>query len=343
MSRPALASGRLPRILVVLALVAGAGWAGWTIRLETELLALFPRELPSVRGLDRFQRQFVSDREVIVVLDDTLPGAGRDAVFQKLRPALAALPGVESVEASGAEWLKAAPQLAAWAIWNLAAEPFTRVVAALEPEPVRARLDELPSMLAGALDPAELARLQFDPLGLLDVLAEEQGDSPFQWTERPATSLTVTATRPLVTFDECEEFSTAIHAAVRRTLPGETRLLLTGRPAFTAEISTQMRREMRLMIAVATVLVSAAFWAFYRTLRPLGWILLAQFLALGVGLIAARLGSGSLNVISMGFACILLGIRHGLQHPRLSPFRLGSAVGSPYQKIQKHRIVVSKI
>ncbi|MGH8732068.1 MAG: MMPL family transporter, partial [Burkholderiales bacterium] len=85
-------------------------------------------------------------------------------------------------------------------------------------------------------------------------------------------------------------------------------LLLTGRPAFTAEISTQMRRDMRLMIIVATVLVSAAFWAFYRTLRPLGWILLVQFLALGVGLIAARLAIGSLNVISMGFACILLGI-----------------------------------
>jgi uncharacterized protein len=308
MSRSALASGRLPRIIVVLVLVAGAGWAGWTIRLETELLALFPRELPSVRGLDRFQRQFVSDREVILVLDEALPGAGRDAVFQKLRPALAALPGVESVEASGAEWLKAAPQLAAWAIWNLEPEPFTRVVAALEPEPVRARLDELPSVLAGALDPGELARRRFDPLGLLDVLGAEQGDRRFQWTEGPATSLTVTATRPLITFDECEAFATAIHSAVRRTLPGETRLLLTGRPAFTAEISTQMRREMRLMIVVATVLVSAAFWVFYRTLRPLGWILLAQFLALGVGLITARLGIGSLNVISMGFACILLGI-----------------------------------
>jgi uncharacterized protein len=307
MSRPALASGRLPRITVVLALVAGAVWAGWTIRLETELLALFPRELPSVRGLDRFQRQFVSDREVILVLDDTLPGTGRDAVFQKLRPALAALPGVESVEASGGEWLKAAPQLAAWAIWNLEPEPFMRVVAAFGPEPVRARLDELSSVLAGPLDPGELARRQFDPLGVLDVLAEER-DSPVQWTEGPATSLTVTAARPLITFDECEELSTAIHAAVRRTLPGETRVLLTGRPAFTAEISTQMRRDMRLMFVVATVLVSAAFWAFYRTLRPLCWILLAQFLALGGGLIAARLGFGSLNVISMGFACILLGI-----------------------------------
>jgi uncharacterized protein len=306
MSHPA--SGWLPRITAILVVLAGAVWAGWTIRLETELLALFPRELPSVRGLDQFQRQFTSDREVILVADDTLPATERDEVFQKLRPVLAALLGVESVAASGDEWLRAAPQLAAWAIWNLPAERFSRVVAALGPGAVRTRLDELPSVLTGALDPEELTRRQFDPLGLLDALAAGQDHDHFQWTERPASALTITATRALITFDECEDFSAAIHAAIRRTLPREMRLLLTGRPAFTAEISTQMRRDMRLMIIVATVLVSAAFWAFYRTLQPLGWILLGQFLALGVGLIAARLAVGSLNVISMGFACILLGI-----------------------------------
>ncbi len=307
MPHSALASGWFLRI-TVLALLAGAVWAGWTIRLETELLALLPQELPSVRGLDQFQRHFASDREVILVTDDTLPAAARDEVFQKLRPVLAALPGVESVAAPGDEWLQAAPQLAAWAIWNSPPEQFTRMLAALEPGPVRARLDELPSVLTGALDPEQLTRRQFDPLGLLDALGVGKDHGQFQWTERPVTALTITATRPLITFDECADFSAAIHAAVRRTLPGETRLLLTGRPAFTAEISTQMRRDMRLMIIVASVLVSAAFWAFYRTLRPLGWILLGQFLALGVGLIAARVGIGSLNVISMGFACILLGI-----------------------------------
>ncbi|MGH6628580.1 MAG: MMPL family transporter, partial [Burkholderiales bacterium] len=271
-------------------------------------MALFPQELPSVRGLDLFQRQFTSDRELILVAEDTLPATAREEVFQELHTVLAALPGVESVAAPGDEWVRVAPQLAAWAIWNLPAERFSRVVAALRPEPVRARLDELPSVLAGPFDPLELAWRRFDPLGLLDALGTDKEHGHFQWTERPANALTITATRPLINFDECEAFSAAIYAAVRRTLPGETRLLLTGRPAFTAEISTQMRRDMRLMIVVATVLVSAAFWAFYRTLGPLGWILLGQFLALGVGLIAARLGIGSLNVISMGFACILLGI-----------------------------------
>ena len=309
MSRSALASGRLPRIIVVLVLVAGAGWAGWTIRLETELLALFPRELPSVRGLDRFQRQFVSDREVILVLDDTLPGAGRDAVFQKLRPALAALPGVESVEASGGEWLKAAPQLAAWAIWNL--ERPSRSRGSL-PRSSRSRCAR-GSMSCPRCWPARSTRESWrggDSIRSASSMCSARskatagsngpkGPRPRSPSPPRARSLPSTSARRSLARST---------APCDARLPGETRLLLTGRPAFTAEISTQMRREMRLMIVVATVLVSAAFWVFYRTLRPLGWILLAQFLALGVGLIAARLGIGSLNVISMGFACILLGI-----------------------------------
>ncbi|MGH2604257.1 MAG: MMPL family transporter, partial [Dehalococcoidia bacterium] len=145
-------------------------------------------------------------------------------------------------------------------------------------------------------------------LGLLDALAAGKDHGQFPWAARPATSLTITATHPLISFEECARFSAAIHAAVRRTLPGDSHLLLTGRPAFTAEISSQMRRDMWLMIVVAIVLVSTAFSAFYRALKPLVWILLGQFLALGVGLIAARIGIGSLNVISMAFACILLGI-----------------------------------
>ena len=319
-----------PRILVVLALLVGAVWAGWTIRLETELLALLPQDLPSVRGLDSFQRQFASDREVLLVADETMPAAEREEAFKKIKPLLAALPGVESAEATGGEWLKSAPQLAAWAIWNLPPEQFSKVTAALTTERVKQRLAELPTLLAGALDAEEMAKRQFDPLALLDALGGGDGDGGFQWTEQPVESFTITAARPLIAFKDCADFCNAIQSTVQRALPGEKRLLLTGRPAFTAEISTQMRRDMILMMTVATVLVSAAFWAFYRTVRPLGWILLGQFLALGVGLIAARLGAGSLNVISMGFACILLGISMDysilVYHHFASPLREDHAV-----------------
>ncbi len=297
-----------PRIAVICILLVAAAWAAKTIRLETELLALLPQDLPSVRGLDGFSRQFASDREVIIVADETMPPAEREEALRKLRPVLAAIPGAESVTAPGEEWLSQAPTLAAWMVWNLPPEQFRKVAAALQPEPVRKKLAELPDILAGALDAEELALHQFDPLGLLKALSSEGNEGASQWKEQAPVSLTITAAKPLIEFQDCVDFCSAVQRAVETTLPGEKRLLLTGRPAFTSEISQQMRRDMMLMIGVAMALVSAAFWAFYRALKPLHWILLGQFLALGVALIGARLGVGSLNVISMGFGCILLGI-----------------------------------
>jgi uncharacterized protein len=297
-----------PRIAIICIVLAAATWAAKTIRLETELLALLPKELPSVRGLDEFSRQFASDREVILVADETMPASERDAALTKLRPLLKAIHGVESVSAPGEEMLAQAPALAAWMVWNLPPDQFTKVTLALRRETVQRELAELPELLGGALDAEELALLQFDPLGLLKSLSSGALDDASQWKEQPATSLTITAGKPLIEFQDCVDFCGAVQRAVGAALPGETRLLLTGRPAFTAEISQQMRRDMMLMVGVAMALVSAAFWAFYRALKPLHWILLGQFLALGVALVGARVGVGSLNVISMGFGCILLGI-----------------------------------
>ncbi len=298
------------RLLVVIVLLLGGVWAGCTLRLETELLPLLPSHLPSVRGLAEFQRRFASEREVYVVADPAMPEAERAIAFQKLRPALAALPGVASVAAPGEDLAKDWPQLSAWAVWNLPPENFARALAALAPERVQPQLATIPEKLAGALDPEELARLQLDPLGLLPALGGENADAggtaqmaAFLSGEAPP-FLIVHSTEPLEDFWKCIAFTDA----VRCVLDGQSGLLLTGRPAFTAEISRQMRGDMALMMGAASVLLCAVFWLFYRTLRPLGWILFFQALALIVGLIVARICFGSLNVISMGFASILLGV-----------------------------------
>ena len=60
------------RLLVVIVLLIGGAWAGFTLRLETELLPLLPGHLPSVRGLAEFQRRFASEREVYVVADPAI-------------------------------------------------------------------------------------------------------------------------------------------------------------------------------------------------------------------------------------------------------------------------------
>lgn len=289
-------------------IVAAAAWAARTIRLETELLALLPNDLPAVRGLDGFSRQFASDREVLLVADETMSAEERDDALRRLRSALPSTAGVESVSAPGEEWITHAPALAAWVAWNLPPGEFEKITAGLQPERVSEKLASLPGVLSGALDADELVRHQFDPLGLLASLDSGDEATGAPWKEQPVTALVITAARPLIQFQDCVDFCDAVQRKVAEVLPGESRLLLTGRPAFTAEISKQMRHDMRLMITVAVVLAGGAFWGFYRAFKPLLWILAGQFLALGLALIAARIGIGSLNVISMGFACILLGI-----------------------------------
>lgn len=301
-----------PRLLIIVVIFLAAGWSATSIRLETELLALLPQELPSVRGLDGFSRQFASDREVTLVALQSMSEAERDGAFRTLRPLLSALPDVESVAVPHEEWVTQAPLFAAWIVWNSPPAHFQNLTAALEPAAVREKLRALPDVLAGALDADELALHQFDPLGLVKSLDPHSPGGvsapgpPI--SETPGFSLAITSRQPLIEFRDCVDFCAAIQRTIQTALPGETRLLLTGRPAFTAEISQQMRLDMKLMIGVAVSLVSVAFWLFYRSLKPLPWILLGQFLALGVALVGARLGVGSLNVISMGFACILLGI-----------------------------------
>src|SRR5690606_25021587 len=97
------------------------------------------------------------------------------------------------------------------------------------------------------------------------------GLAPLMTGEAPP-FLIIRTEAALVNFEECIAIADAINGTIAKTLPGERRLLLTGRPAFTAEISRQMRADMMLMMGVAAALVCAMFWAFYRTLRPLGWI-----------------------------------------------------------------------
>jgi hypothetical protein len=63
-----------------------------------------------------------------------------------------------------------------------------------------------------------------------------------------------------------------------------------------------------VMLAFALGLVLAAFWLVYRSGLPLIWIALALLTSVAAALLAARWLIGSINVISMAFASILIGI-----------------------------------
>jgi hypothetical protein len=299
-----------PARTLFLALLIGAGlWAWTTLRFETELIPILPGSLPSVRGLQDFSTLAMGEDEVYVVPDPELPEGRRAEILAKIRPALAGVANVGRVEFPSEELSKNGGVFAAWLLANAPPETFQKVQAALEARNAEGRLAEIPEKLAGAVDPAELETLRIDPLGLLELLGS--GSQQSSGFEIPQPSfLVVSPANPLPDTAADSVFVDALQERLREILPPGERdwVLLTGTPVFNTEISRQMRGDILFMVAVASVLLGASFYAFYRTLRPLGWILFFQMLAMLSGLVAARLLFGGLNVISMGFASILLGV-----------------------------------
>lgn len=343
MSAPSLAQP--PRwfwpVLIAAILIAGI-WAARTIHFQSELLPIFPRELSSVKGLQTFQDKFASAQEVIVVIEgaplDVWSGTHRINVpipsiefRETLEQNLRRIPEAESVTTLGDFTPKDMAQVLAWGVANLPPVDFAQFQAIFTPTELKTRLVKTQSRLSGVMDPQAVGLLRMDPFGLSDWMrrhggagiAIPKGSGPMGSAElSPITAIEVRAKKPLRTFDECQQFLTQIRNVIARTSGqpakacgpqtvdpfGWTTIYLTGRPAFVAETASQMKRDMFMMVGIATALISLAFWLCYRSLLPLVWILFLQILSFLCALIAARVVFGELNIIGMGFSTILLGV-----------------------------------
>lgn len=299
---------RSPFKAAFLVLVMGFGvWALLTLKLQTELLQTLPDSLPSVRGLVGFSRLAAGEDNVFVVADPASSVQERVRWLEKARVALQAVNGVGRVSAPEEDFADNIGVFAAWILLNSPPEVFLPLTKSVAYDEARARLEALPSRLAGAVDPVEIARLRMDPLGLI---AGGDAGSAGAFLPDAAGFLRVTPDHRLTSAAEDAAFTDALQSALDAALgdAGRGKVLLTGAPVFTAEISRQMRRDMLLMVGAAIALLSGIFYAFYRTLRPLGWIMFFQAFAMLCGILVARVLYGGLNVISIGFASILLGV-----------------------------------
>ncbi len=289
----------LPGTLFLLVLASTGLWAGLTLRFETELLPVLPPDLPSVRGIQAYADLAAGQSEVFAVPDPSLPAAERELLLAETRTALTGLPQVAAITTPAEHIEEQAGTLAAWMLLQADEALFANVTEALQPAIVARNLDNLPARLARTIDPADIMRARLDPLGLLPDALEPAAN------EAPA-FLAVTPSSDLADSDADAAFVDALREGLPEDAVGK--VLFTGRPVFNADISRQMRRDILFMVGAAACLLMGAFWIFYRTLRPLGWIMFLQFFALLAGLVAARVFFGGLNVISIGFSSILLGV-----------------------------------
>lgn len=302
------ARSRLSVIFVGLVLVVGF-WAMASTRLSTDFLPVLPQELPSVRGLTDFAQLAIGKDDIYAVVDPELPESRLAQLLQLIQSKLSACEGVGSVSFPGETFLKNPGTFAAWMLINAPPSVFESVLGVMDANRVKERLAKIPEQLAGAVDPEELVRLQMDPLGLLEALGSNGGENPFSAVTAPR-FLVVAPAAPLASSKEECALVERLKTALDNALSPEDRshVLLTGTPVFNAEITAQMRRDMLIMVGSGVALLMGAFYAFYRTLRPLRWIVCFQLLTMLCGMAGARLLYGSLNVISIGFASILLGV-----------------------------------
>lgn len=300
-------SSHLIRRGLIITGILGLGlWSLVTLKFQTELLPLFPQDLPSVQLLKKAQSTVTTEREVIVVAQ---PNPGWP-VMLKLADGLKGKPGIGEAHV-GFGSSQPPSQWMAGLLAGVPADRFFAIQQVVKPDAIKARLADTLEEMSGAIDEIEIGRLHFDPLQLQNIAFAGSDSSAIMNLANLPAVLTIVADRPLKTFEDDQKFVALVRSALAAetaTVAPSVHFMLTGQAAITADVSKHMKRDLGIMLAFTIILTSLAFWAFYRSLMPLLWIIASQLLALLCALIVGRLLFREINILSIGFSSILFGV-----------------------------------
>lgn len=311
------------------------------LRFNVEVLDLLPARVPAVAGLKLYQQHFANARELIVTVrapDAAAAEAAARAISDQLRRATNLVadatwqpPWLEHPEQTAELiahlWLNQPPQIFGPLAERLAETNLAAVLSAAR------------AQLATTLSPTDLAQLSYDPFGLTRLPESALGAAPrfgqggelFASADGTFRILFVKASAELAGYRECTQWFEAVkqevNAAQKHPAAAGATIGYTGRPAFVAEISGSMRRDIILSVGGTALFIAVLFWIAHRRWKPLLWLLALLALILAGTLALGGLFLGSIHVISMGFAAILLGLavdyavvhyQEALAHPDLS-------------------------
>lgn len=319
------------------------------LRFDADILSLLPGDLPAVEGLRIHQEHFANARELILTLRAP-DGLRAEAVSQAIALRLRSATNLVKTAVWQAPWMEnpaQASELVAYYWMNQPTSALAELEARLAPDKLAATLEATREQLATSMSPGDIARLSYDPFGFTSLPANgdaapafAQGANIFSSEDGRFRVQFVKANEELNTYRECDAWLGAIkeivQAAVASTGDAQgVQINYTGRPAFVVEIARGMQKDMKLSVAGTAVVIGILFWIAHRRWKPMLWLitLLALILASTLGL--GGLIFGSINVVSMGFAAILLGLavdygvvhyQEALAHPQLSVPQIRRAI-----------------
>lgn len=300
-------------ILLLLLSVVGI----FRLKFQTDLTSILPSEVAQVESVKPFHQHFDDDHQVVILLrcpnDKVYPEDIEDlaAYLSKKHPNSEALS--ESIfESSPA--LFAQEVARTWATSK--PEIVTELSANLQNTPqLRDALHELKNKIKNSFQSGEAIRHSYDPLGFirhpgLMELAESEysfesdnGETRFLFLKRKKTlneSYKDDATWVSQVRDSIEEWVTEND--------GIFTYGITGGPAYNAEIGAGMEKDLLGTVGITIALISILFLLLQREFKQLVLLIftvsLTFFLTLGI----AGWIIPSLNMLSIAFAAILLGL-----------------------------------
>ena len=325
---------------VALALLVVAGF--FRLRFDVDVLNLLPSDEPTVRGLKLYQQHFANARELIVTLR-----ASEAEKAERLAATLASQLRqqtnlIEKVTWQ-APWSENPGQLAEFLgyIWlNQSPQAFSELTNRLAPANLDQILAEAKEALATSLSPLDIARRAFDPFDLsnipalngLETVSFEQGQKLFVSSDGTFRLLFVQARPELDSYAACAAWMKSVKAAVTGLQLGQkewegTIVRYTGRPVFVTEVASSMQKDLSGSITGTALIIAVLFWLIHRRWLPMFWLLALLAIVLAATVALGGLVLGSISVVSLGFAAVLLGLavdyavihyQEALAHPSMS-------------------------
>jgi predicted RND superfamily exporter protein/lauroyl/myristoyl acyltransferase len=325
-------------------LVVAVGLGLARLRFDVDILDLLPPDEPSVQGLKLYQKHFTNARELVVTLrapdSDTAERlAGKLAARLRQQTNL-----VEEVTWQP-PWMERPDQLGellGWLWFNQPPGDFAALTNHLAPDQLKPQLDETRELLATSMSPMDLARRSFDPFNLLTMpaltnisgMSMDQGNQMFASTDGKYRLLYVQSAVDLASYRSCESWLKSIHAIVAELQTGPAKedwkgvtVRYTGRPVFVEEIAASMQHDMSHSVGGTAMVIAILFWLTHRRWKPMLWLLALLGLILFATLALGALALGTISVVALGFAAVLLGLavdyavvhyQEALAHPQMT-------------------------
>ena len=297
-------------------------WGLWRLRFDVEVLHLLPHDLPVVRGLKLQQQYFTHRDELIITLRAPNPDTA-EAAARQLAESLRQEPPLVAGVIWQPPWLERPehlPEFLAFLWLNQPPARFAELVQHSSPANLDRLLADTREQLATTLSPSGLAQLAYDPFGLTRLPGADPGGflagQNQDWFASADGTFRILFVKPAPALGDYRGTAAwfgDLKAAVRRCAlspgwPDRVTVRFTGAPAFLSEVAVGMERDLKRSILSTLLIIAALFALVHRRALPLLWLLVILNLILVFTIALGGLFFGTLNVVSLGFTAILLGL-----------------------------------